>query len=154
MAKEATNNPYYVYCLRDKGAPFYVGMSRRRNRFSQHISEARSPRRQHSKNDIISSILADGRRPEFKIIHENLSAKEALRLEIQAIASLGRRSDNGCLVNVTPGGGHVNVAIIGPKKSFTLSRPQHVFLKEEATRLGITVSDLIRRIIDEYREKK
>jgi hypothetical protein len=34
----------------------------------------------------------------------------------------------------------------------TLTDPQAVFLKEEAARLGISVSDLIRRIVDAYRE--
>lgn len=34
----------------------------------------------------------------------------------------------------------------------SLTEPQIVFLKSEASRLGITVSDLIRRIVDQYRE--
>lgn len=37
------------------------------------------------------------------------------------------------------------------KRSIILSRKQASFLKREAGRIGITVSDLIRRIIDEYR---
>ena len=35
-----------------------------------------------------------------------------------------------------------------------LTPPQVEFLKKEAERLGISVSDLIRRIIDAYREGK
>jgi hypothetical protein len=35
-----------------------------------------------------------------------------------------------------------------------LSTPQHDYLRAEAERLGISVADLIRRIIDTYRESK
>lgn len=35
-----------------------------------------------------------------------------------------------------------------------LTPPQHEFLTREAEKLGISVADLIRRIIDEYRERK
>jgi hypothetical protein len=40
------------------------------------------------------------------------------------------------------------------RQSVTLTIPQLAFLKKEAKRLGISVSDLIRRIIDDYREEK
>jgi hypothetical protein len=40
------------------------------------------------------------------------------------------------------------------RQSVTLTKPQETFLKAEAKRLGISVSDLIRRIIDEYREAR
>jgi predicted DNA-binding ribbon-helix-helix protein len=39
------------------------------------------------------------------------------------------------------------------RQSITLTRPQADYLAEEAKRLGITVSDLIRRIIDQHRER-
>jgi hypothetical protein len=39
-------------------------------------------------------------------------------------------------------------------RSFTLTRSQADFLKKEAARREIMVSDLLRRIIDEYRDKK
>lgn len=38
--------------------------------------------------------------------------------------------------------------------SVTFWEPQAAFLKAEAERLGISVSDLIRRIIDQHREGK
>jgi hypothetical protein len=38
------------------------------------------------------------------------------------------------------------------RQSVTLSRPQYEYLRRESERLGISVSDLIRRIIDAYRE--
>jgi ribbon-helix-helix CopG family protein len=39
-----------------------------------------------------------------------------------------------------------------PRRSVTLTAPQLGFLKQEAERLGISISDLVRRIIDAYRE--
>ena len=41
-----------------------------------------------------------------------------------------------------------------PRRSLTLTAPQVAFLKAEAERSGITVSDLVRRIIDTYREAR
>lgn len=38
------------------------------------------------------------------------------------------------------------------RQSVTLTKPQLGFLKKEAKRLGISVSDTIRRIIDAHRE--
>jgi hypothetical protein len=38
------------------------------------------------------------------------------------------------------------------KQSVVFTDPQLQFLKKEAKRLGITVSDLVRRIVDKYRE--
>jgi predicted DNA-binding ribbon-helix-helix protein len=40
------------------------------------------------------------------------------------------------------------------RQSITLTKPQFAFLRKEAARLGVSVSELIRRIIDQYREKK
>lgn len=36
----------------------------------------------------------------------------------------------------------------------TLTKPQRAFLQQEAGRLGISVAELIRRILDEYRADK
>lgn len=38
------------------------------------------------------------------------------------------------------------------RQSITVSDKQDAFLQREAARLGITVSDLIRRIVDWYRD--
>jgi hypothetical protein len=42
--------------------------------------------------------------------------------------------------------------ILRPRTALTLTVPQYEFLMAEAKRLGITVADLIRRIIDQHRE--
>lgn len=39
-----------------------------------------------------------------------------------------------------------------PRMTISFTKPQMAFLKAEADRLGITVADLIRRIVDQYRE--
>lgn len=39
------------------------------------------------------------------------------------------------------------------RQSVTLTEPQWAYLRKEAKRLGISVSDLIRRIVDGYREQ-
>jgi hypothetical protein len=41
-----------------------------------------------------------------------------------------------------------------PRQMVTLTKPQSEFLKLEAERLGVTVSEVIRRIIDQHREGK
>jgi len=38
------------------------------------------------------------------------------------------------------------------RQSVTLTKPQQSFLSKEANRLDISVSDLIRRIVDQYRD--
>jgi hypothetical protein len=40
------------------------------------------------------------------------------------------------------------------KQSVNFTRPQLNYLRDEADRLGITVSDLIRRIVDQFRGNK
>jgi hypothetical protein len=40
------------------------------------------------------------------------------------------------------------------RQSVTLSMPQEQFLKQESERLGLSVSEVIRRIIDKYREER
>jgi hypothetical protein len=41
-----------------------------------------------------------------------------------------------------------------PRTSVVLTEPQVACLKAEASRLGITLGELVRRIVDQYREAK
>ncbi len=41
-----------------------------------------------------------------------------------------------------------------PKMSVAMTQPQLAYLKSEAERQGISVGELLRRIIDQYRESK
>jgi hypothetical protein len=43
---------------------------------------------------------------------------------------------------------------IKPCTSVVLTEPQMAFLKAEAARLGATLGELVRRIVDQYREAK
>lgn len=38
------------------------------------------------------------------------------------------------------------------RRTFALTKQQMAFLKERANMLGISIADVVRRIIDEYRE--
>jgi hypothetical protein len=51
-------------------------------------------------------------------------------------------------------GAYVVHMLTTKRQSVTLTEPQAKFLGAEAKKLGITTSDLIRRIIDRYREEK
>jgi hypothetical protein len=44
--------------------------------------------------------------------------------------------------------------ILRPRTSLMLTVPQYEYLMAEAKRLGISVADLIRRIIDQHRESR
>lgn len=47
-----------------------------------------------------------------------------------------------------------HICVMGnPRLNIVVTPPQHVWLKAEAKRLGITVGDLIRRILDQVRGK-
>jgi hypothetical protein len=41
---------------------------------------------------------------------------------------------------------------MGTRQSVSLSDRQHAALQQEADRIGISISDLIRRIIDQWRD--
>jgi len=48
-----------------------------------------------------------------------------------------------------------NVTVMqGHRQSLTLTQPQREFLASEAARLGVTVSEVMRRIVDQYREER
>jgi hypothetical protein len=40
------------------------------------------------------------------------------------------------------------------KQTISFTQPQIEYIRQEAERLGISVADVIRRIIDQHREKK
>lgn len=41
-----------------------------------------------------------------------------------------------------------------PRLNLHLSEPQQTFLRDEAQRLGIPIAEVLRRIIDAYREQQ
>jgi hypothetical protein len=40
------------------------------------------------------------------------------------------------------------------QRSVVFTKPQLAFLKEEAKRLGVSIAEVIRRIVDEYRSNR
>jgi hypothetical protein len=94
---------FYVYVLfrEDGTTPFYVGKGAG-NRWLDHLrNPIRGPRRH--KDSIISNMLAKGVDVPKQKVAENLTAEEALALEIKLIRLIGRKP-NGPLVNETRGG--------------------------------------------------
>ena len=59
----------------------------------------------------------------------------------------------GGQTQLTPASVVHNVTIMqGHRQSLTLTQLQREFLASEAARLGVTVSEVMRRIVDQYRE--
>lgn len=99
-------NKHYVYILyREDGiTPFYVGMGKG-HRWLVHERNAYrgDSGNPHKDNIIISMLSNDMKVPKRKIV-KNISEEEALKIEANIIASIGREIDGGPLVNILPGG--------------------------------------------------
>lgn len=93
----------YVYGdLEFNYLPFYVGKGKG-NRMLEHLHEKTIIN--YHKTRIISKIQAEGLCPVIFKVKENLSDKEALRIEIETIAKIGRfNMKKGPLTNLTDGG--------------------------------------------------
>lgn len=92
---------YYVYgLLRENGTIFYIGKGRR-NRWLDH--EKYAHKKNSHKNAIIIQITNRGLTLQKYKIAENLTATEALDIEVALILLIGRKP-YGPLVNMTAGG--------------------------------------------------
>lgn len=92
----------YVYALlREDGTPFYVGKGRG-DRWLAHEADCR-PGRSH-KDNVIAGMKARGIAVPKRKFAEGLTDQEALALEVQIIARIGRTCDGGPLTNLTAGG--------------------------------------------------
>ena len=87
---------YYVYALLcEDGAPFYIGASQDARRFDNH---------RYGKNPVVTEMRSRGVKPELKIIKKQLSRIEALDMERDIIAGIGRdhlTNENGGVGKVT-----------------------------------------------------
>ena len=91
---------YYVYALlRDDGeTPFYIGASRNKGRYDNHI---------YGKNPVVAEMRSRDVKPGFKVIKKQLSRVQALDMERDIIAGIGL----DCLTNGNCGVGKVTVSI-------------------------------------------
>lgn len=106
-------NKFYVYGLfrGNEPTPFYIGKGKG-NRMYKHMTTHSLQKPSH-KNNIIKKALLDGVIITPKKLHENLTEKEALNIEMEQIAIFGRIDNNtGILVNHTNGGEGVSGYIV------------------------------------------
>lgn len=99
MARES-----YVYQLRVayKRKPFYIGKGTG-HRADAHFNDRLLKEKSH-KNHTIKQAWQEGKKVYIEYLHENITDKTACRLEKQLIKHYGRRSEGGCLTNITEGG--------------------------------------------------
>ena len=92
---------FYVYVLfRPDGRPCYVGKGRggrvmdhyRRRAFNPHLAA------------IMALARTQGQELPWRIAAADMTESEALAVEKMLVAALGRNSEGGLLVNLTPGG--------------------------------------------------
>lgn len=96
---------HYVYILfrEDDVTPFYVGMSRRDSRISEHVYFAKTSKKNSRKRSILRKVLRIVGHVPFILAAQGLSKAEAKRTERSLIARFGRYP-NGPLVNANDGG--------------------------------------------------
>ena len=70
------------------------------------------------------------------------------------MARRGRAGRGGQTPLTRPTVVHNVTTMQGHRQSLTLTQPQRDFLSAEAARLGVTVSEVVRRIVDQYREAR
>lgn len=94
-------NVYMLY--KDDGTPFYVGAGNNR-RIDNHIGGSGG---RASVNEIITEHRNRGSEISHDIVATYGTKEEAFAAEIKLIATIGKISDGGTLVNVTDGGAGV-----------------------------------------------
>jgi hypothetical protein len=98
-------NNYFIYLHKNpiNGEIIYIGIGANKYR----------PFNFNERNPIWKRYVSKHGEPQVEIIHENLSKKEACKLEIKYINQYGRRLDNsGTLCNISIGGEGGNKGII------------------------------------------
>ena len=88
-----TDQKYYVYAyLRDDQTPYYIGKGINRRAYQAH--------KRKNGSDMLPKDIS-----RIKILHENLSEKQAFDLEKELILDYGRKDlGTGILRNLTEGG--------------------------------------------------
>ena len=102
--------------------PFYVGMGKN-NRYLSHMKVAKRSNSRTLKNQKIRKILKLNLEPIILKVKKNLFRKEAYKLEMKYIKSIGRKDLNlGPLCNMTNGGDGSSGHIMSDKNKIRVSK--------------------------------
>jgi len=111
--------------------PFYIGVGVK-NRWRQHISDARYVQNTQIKHNVIRKIWNAGCEPVIKIIKDGLAREDALMLEGKLVAHFGKSIDGtGILANMVDGG-RINPIMLGRLNPMYGKR-----IPEESIRRGV-----------------
>ena len=123
---------YYVYILKCKNTPFYIGKGCGARMYS-HYTNAKNSNRTSPVLDKIRKMIKNEEKIQYEKVFESDDSSEALNKEIELISLLGRRNlGSGPLLNLTGGGEGVK------DYQWTESHKKHL-------------SDSIKKAIDEGR---
>ena len=98
--------------------PFYIGMSKNKNRKFNHINDSIKNKKGRNKRkiELIQKLIKNKLEPIIITLYENLSNTEALNKEVELIEKIGRVNiKTGPLLNVLPGGQPIESEIISLK---------------------------------------
>lgn len=98
--------------------PFYIGMSKNKNRKFNHINDSIKNKKGRNKRkiELIQKLIKNKLEPIIITLYENLSNIEALNKEVELIEKIGRVNiKTGPLLNVLPGGQTIESEIISLK---------------------------------------
>lgn len=156
------NNIYYLYVLLDprkpglfkyddlvfNHEPFYVGISKIKKRYFEHLYEAYNLNIKTHKCNKIRKIKEDnGNDPIVLKIFENISKNEVIKLETEYIKKIGRSDlKNGSLTNQTDGGDGTSGHIYSEEQNKQKSERTIKLWKDESWRKNQI------KIIREYRK--
>ncbi len=104
---ENNKNCYYIYAYLDpiSRIPFYIGKGKG-SRDKSHLNEAIRKKNLKTKSyklNKIKKILENGDLPIIERWSEGLTEKDAYEYERDIISSFGRKTDGGCLTNISAG---------------------------------------------------
>lgn len=101
-----------------KYMPFYIGMSKNKNRKLNHINDSIKNKKGRNKRkiELIQKIIKNKLKPIIITLYENVTESEALKKEIELIERIGRVNiKTGPLLNVLPGGQLIESELISLK---------------------------------------